>query len=142
LADVRGFYSAFAFAPRIDEPDDHVAIEADFGAFLMLKEAYLRAALKAEPAGRVLAAREEFVCSHLAQLGQGLAERLGTADTPRYLATAVRWLGERVGYVAMSSGTHRMNVSKQRRRPRARKRAPRTTDGIQPGSYADGKHGS
>ena len=110
LADIRGFYSAFAFVPRIDEPDDHVAVEANFVAFLRLKEAYLRAALNAEAAGRVLAAREEFVGSHLARLGQGLAERVPLTDPPRYLAIALQWLGEQVGHVVVTSGTPRLNV--------------------------------
>jgi nitrate reductase assembly molybdenum cofactor insertion protein NarJ len=39
LADIAGFYEAFAFRPRAEDPLDHVAVEAGFIGYLCLKEA-------------------------------------------------------------------------------------------------------
>lgn len=67
MADVAGFYRAFAFAahPEIPEPVDHIAVELSFLSFLTLKEAY--ALYRADARSQTVCgdARERFNDDHL-----------------------------------------------------------------------------
>jgi nitrate reductase assembly molybdenum cofactor insertion protein NarJ len=95
LADLARYYDAFAFAPRREDPADHLAVEVGFVAYLHLKEAFAIETGDEEAAAVTAAARERFVAEHVARLAHPLAERLAPAgDTP--LATAVRLLARRL----------------------------------------------
>jgi hypothetical protein len=95
LADLKHYYDAFAFRPRAEDPIDHVAVEADFVGYRLLKEAFARARGDAEGALVASEARGRFLASHLAAIAEPFAERL-TAAGPTHLAAAARVLAGRV----------------------------------------------
>jgi TorA maturation chaperone TorD len=95
LAEIARFYDVFAFAPRAEDPPDHVAVEAAFVAYLHLKEAFALEAGDAEAAETTRAARTRFVAEHLARIARAMADRLAPAlGTP--LARAALQLAARV----------------------------------------------
>jgi nitrate reductase assembly molybdenum cofactor insertion protein NarJ len=95
LADLSTRYRAFAFAPRGEEPEDHLAVECDFAAFLHLKEAWALARADAEAAAVTREARARFLEDHLAAAGHGFARKL-PAGTPTWLEAAARALCARL----------------------------------------------
>ena len=76
LAELKATYDAFAFSPMTEEAPDHVSVEAGFVGWLLLKEAYARAAELPEAAALTAEARERFVRSHVARLAAALAKGL------------------------------------------------------------------
>jgi len=83
LADVIRYYGAFGYAPRSEDPVDHVAVESGFVAYLHLKEALALSSADAEAAEVTRAARDSFVRDHLAHLAGALARRLASVgETP------------------------------------------------------------
>lgn len=96
LSELRGYYEAFAYRPRTVEPDDHVAVEVGFVAYLLLKQVYALVSDDAEHAAVVADAATGFKRDHLAAMAQPIATALeGVA--PPYLALAGAALAERVG---------------------------------------------
>jgi nitrate reductase assembly molybdenum cofactor insertion protein NarJ len=95
LADLAARYAAFGFSPRAEEPDDHLAVECDFVAYLFLKEAYARARGEGEAAEVTREARARFVADHVAVAGHGFAGRLPDG-APAWLLAAARCLGARL----------------------------------------------
>jgi len=95
LADLAGRYAAFGFAPRAEEPDDHLAVECDFVSYLFLKEAYARARDQGEAVEVTRQARARFLAEHLAIAGSRLPGKL-PAGTPPYLALAAASLAARL----------------------------------------------
>lgn len=93
LAELQAFYDAFAYQPSIDEPPDHVAVEAGFVAYLRLKEVYGQFDGRADVAAQAAAA---FVEYHVAVLADGLSRRLADSGF-RYLLLASEALKERAG---------------------------------------------
>lgn len=79
LADVARFYEAFAYRPRAEDPPDHVAVEAGFVGYLLLKEELARSAGDGEAARTTGAARAAFLGRHLAALAAPLARALDAA---------------------------------------------------------------
>jgi nitrate reductase assembly molybdenum cofactor insertion protein NarJ len=99
LADVTAFYEAFQYRPGVQEPADHVAVEAGFVGYLKLKEAFARARAAVEEAEVTAQAATAFRMQHLAVMAEPLARRL--ADTgPRGVALAAEALLARVGHAA------------------------------------------
>lgn len=94
MADASAFYEAFGYRPRSEDPVDHIAVEAGFVAYLLLKEAYAGACGAAPEV--TAAARTRFVESHLSPLGAGIAARLRKVQAPEMLALASALL-ERTG---------------------------------------------
>lgn len=95
FSELARFYEAFGYAPRAEDPPDHVAVEAGFVGFLELKESLAWANGDAEAAGTVAAARDAFVAAHLAPL----VARLGSVAElapDSHVALAVDLLRERV----------------------------------------------
>jgi hypothetical protein len=96
LADLAVWFDAFAFRPRHEDPLDHVAVEAGFVGFLLLKEAYAAACHQRDAAKRLRAARARFVAVHLAPLLAGLHQRLAAFGTS-YPALCIEALAMRAG---------------------------------------------
>jgi nitrate reductase assembly molybdenum cofactor insertion protein NarJ len=96
MSDLAAYYHAFSYAPRNDEPFDHVAVEINFVSYLKFKEAYARAQGHDEQAGIVARAAAAFVTDHLARIATPLA-RLLAASSLHYLARGSALLAERVG---------------------------------------------
>jgi nitrate reductase assembly molybdenum cofactor insertion protein NarJ len=80
LSHLARCYAAFAYAPRTEDPPDHVAVEVGFVAYLHLKEALALAAGDEEAARVTADGRERFVATHLAPLAAGLARELRGAE--------------------------------------------------------------
>lgn len=88
LADLARHYEAFGFAPRVEDPLDHVAVETAFVAYLHLKEAAAAAAGDGEAAQRTARVREAFTATHLATIATPLARRLAAVDGSHLAAAA------------------------------------------------------
>lgn len=96
LAELSGHYQAFGYVPPYAEPADHVAVEADFVAYLKLKEAFAVSRGDADQAATAREAAERLQSEHLAHVAAPLAEKLATSDV-RYLALASAALAARTG---------------------------------------------
>lgn len=102
LADAEGFYAAFGYAPRAEDPADHAAVETGFVAFLFLKEAFALASGRREEAGTCEEARRRFLEEHVSTWAAPLARGLEAAgDVGR--ARAARWIAERAGEAPRAS---------------------------------------
>jgi hypothetical protein len=95
LAELARCYQVFGYAPRVEDPLDHVAVEVGFVAYLHLKEALARGHGDDEAVAVTRAAREAFARDHLAPLAAGLARRLAEGAPP-YLAAVADWLVARL----------------------------------------------
>lgn len=102
LADAEGFYAAFGYAPRAEDPADHAAIETGFVAFLLLKEAFALASGRREEAGTCEKARLLFLAEHVSTWADPVARGLTAAgDVGR--ARAARWIAARAGEAPSAS---------------------------------------
>lgn len=95
LADLAACYAAFGFTHGGEEPDDHLAVECDFVAYLHLKEAYALAGGRQEAAELTRDVRGRFLSEHVALAGRRLAARL-PEGAPAHLAAAASWLAARL----------------------------------------------
>ncbi|HET9598441.1 MAG TPA: molecular chaperone TorD family protein [Anaeromyxobacteraceae bacterium] len=100
LADLAAQYAAFGFAPRQEEPDDHLAVECDFASYLFLKEAYAVCAGSAADAAVARDARARFLREHAALAGTGFASALPDGAPP-YLRCVGDAIAGRLPAVAM-----------------------------------------
>lgn len=94
LADISGFYLAFAVqpAPRDTHLEDHITLELEFMSILSLKEASALAEGWQEPLEITRRAQRQFVQDHLGTWTSAMTERLARCEPhPFYLA-----LGETV----------------------------------------------
>ena len=96
LAELRCCYGAFAYQPALDEPPDHVAVEAGFVAYLRLKQAYALARGNEEERRICADAEQLFLRRHLSRMAAPLAVSLGASGLG-YLARAAEALRARVG---------------------------------------------
>ena len=96
LAEIRATYDAFAFRPETEEAPDHVSVEAGFVGWLLLKEAYARAAEMPDAAVLTAEARARFQKAHVARLAAALAENLDRWGVS-YLTLAAAALAARAG---------------------------------------------
>ena len=96
LAEIRETYDAFAFRPVTEEPPDHVSVEAGFVGWLLLKEAYARAAELPDAAALTAEARARVQKAHVARLAASLAENLDRWGVS-YLTLAAAALAARAG---------------------------------------------
>jgi len=94
LADLSAWYEAFAYRPRAEDPPDHLAVEAGFVGYLLLKEALALSAGDQEAAETTAEARARFLEERLAPFIEGLAGRL--EGTGGHLELAARALRSRV----------------------------------------------
>jgi nitrate reductase assembly molybdenum cofactor insertion protein NarJ len=85
LADIQGFYLAFGLQPGdLGEAMDHAAVELEFYAILLLKEALLAEQGDAEGLAIVADARKKFLADHLGRFLGAIAERPGVQGDPCY----------------------------------------------------------
>jgi nitrate reductase assembly molybdenum cofactor insertion protein NarJ len=96
LAELRATYEAFAFRPATEEAPDHVSVEAGFVGWLLLKEAYARAAELPDEAALTAEARERFVKAHVARLAAAMAQGLPKWGVS-YMTLAAEALASRAG---------------------------------------------
>lgn len=104
LADLMAFYRAFAFAPKTEEPADHIAVQVGFLGYLRLKQAYATASGLGAEASTTHDAFESFVASHLRIWVEPLARALGR-EKAGYLEEAGRLLLDVVGTAPEMAGT-------------------------------------
>jgi nitrate reductase assembly molybdenum cofactor insertion protein NarJ len=97
LADIAGFYEAFAFRPRAEDPLDHIAVEAGFIGYLCLKEAQALARDDEESAEITASARRSFIDDHLGQFAEKWAERISATGVPHLCAAAQALVDSQVG---------------------------------------------
>lgn len=87
LADIAGFYQAFGFTMATDdvhEMHDHLAVELEFYAVLLLKQQALAEIGDAEGLEIVEDARRKFVVDHLGRLARAISERREVMDDVLY----------------------------------------------------------
>jgi nitrate reductase assembly molybdenum cofactor insertion protein NarJ len=96
LAEIAGYYQAFAYQASSDEPFDHVSVEADFLAYLRLKEAYASARGDWDQAGVTADAARRFREDHVAVIAAPLARCLAYSGI-EYLEKAAAALRKRTG---------------------------------------------
>ncbi len=97
LSQLRGFYQAFGYRPRVKEPPDHVAVMTGFVAYLRLKQA----TGEKEQAQITSEASHRFIRDHLSRLAEPLAQDLAGSGVS-YMAMASSLLFSRIGRETMS----------------------------------------
>lgn len=95
LADIRRHHEAFGFHPAAEEPVDHIAVLADFVAYLLLKEAYARECGEDPDAAVTRGAMERFVEEYLVPMTARVAERLEACGADDWSAAA-RLIAEKI----------------------------------------------
>lgn len=88
LSDLARLHQAFGFRGGADEPADHVAVLADFVAYLLMKEAYARHCGDEDAAAAARRARDRFTQEHLSPVAARLAERLEACGATQWAAAA------------------------------------------------------
>lgn len=87
LADIAGFYLAFGLELDVEsahELVDHIAVELEFYALLLLKEAALSEAGDESGVSVVHDARVRFLADHLGRFGAAIASRPGVDESELY----------------------------------------------------------
>lgn len=84
LADIAGFYRAWGVRPAGGERADHIAVELEFYAWLLVREQQGAA----EQAAIARQARAAFLRDHLARWVPEFAARLQAHGTPRFAEVA------------------------------------------------------
>ncbi len=96
MADLSGFYQAFAFRPRAEDPVDHIAVEVGFAGYLTLKAAYALSIGDRERADQARRARAFFLEARLRPFAAAIRARLAGAPLPHLHGAAVllaEWAG-------------------------------------------------
>jgi TorA maturation chaperone TorD len=94
LADIGRYHRAFGFHLVAEEPADHMAVLADFVAYMLLKEAFARES-DDEFADSTRGAREMFIDEHLVPTAARMADRLEACGAVDWSAAA-RLLAEKI----------------------------------------------
>ena len=96
LSELSAYYDAFSYAPKKEETPDHIAVEADFIAFLRMKEAFAMATGDLENAEITSNAATGFIRDHLSKMSERMATTLSESEID-YLVLASTALFQRVG---------------------------------------------
>jgi len=88
LAGLRGIYEAFGYAPLVEDPPDHVAVQIGFVGFMKLKQAYAEVRDEAGAARLTAEAVAGFIDDHLAGFSGELARRLASGAPEHLVQTA------------------------------------------------------
>lgn len=90
LVDIAAFYKAFGLETGVEgvQPEmiDHVAVELEFYALLLLKQQMLKDQNDYEGEEVVLDAQKKFLSAHLGKFIGAIAERPGVSQHPFYAA--------------------------------------------------------
>lgn len=100
LAEIGAYHEAFAYRSGTEDPADHVAVAADFVAYLLLKEAFAASAAREADANTTREARERFVDEHLRPMARGMSRRLSNVAedvNTAHFAAAVSLLARLAG---------------------------------------------
>jgi TorA maturation chaperone TorD len=97
LAELSAHYGAFGYEAPYEEPVDHVAVEADFVAYLKLKQAFALCRNDNESAETAREAVERLLKEHLAVIAAPFAESLANSDV-RYVALTTQAVLTRTGH--------------------------------------------
>lgn len=93
LSELAAFHAAFSYTPGTEDPVDHVAVAADFTAYLVLKQAWALASGRETDAETTRASRVGFVERHVDALASGIASRIAADDrAPAWLRGAAAML--------------------------------------------------
>lgn len=95
LADLRGFYTAFAFDGENEEPLDHISTELDFVSYLATKQAYAQVSEDEEACAITARGLDRFLEDHLREFAEQFTQRLALVGTS-YLLPIARALHRRV----------------------------------------------
>lgn len=96
LAELAAYYQAFGYRAAGSEPLDHVSVEADFVAFLLLKQAFALSNQQRDQAAITARAAQSFIDEHLSNIAGPLAESI-PASGIGYLQGAAQALAARTG---------------------------------------------
>lgn len=96
LAELEAYYRSFGYSASGRDVLDHVSVEADFAAYLLMKQAVALSAGSSGQAQVAESAWREFLTSHLSVVALPLSQSLAQSGV-RYLAMAAQALFERVG---------------------------------------------
>ncbi len=99
LSDLGGFYSAFQYAPRSEDPPDHLAVESGFVGYLLLKAAYARIDGQSSAEETCCEALTSFRESHLNGFVEPFRERLRQIGVGGYLLETATVLVEKLGEI-------------------------------------------
>lgn len=99
LADLTGFYSAFAYSPGDEDPPDHIGVELGFVSFLRLKQAYALMREQQEAAQMAGEALNRFLEDHLGEFSAAFSNRLSRLG-PSWANATAEQVGERVRWLA------------------------------------------
>ncbi len=94
LADIAGFYRAFALEPAEGQPEveDHLCAELEFMSVLAVKEAWAVAESHAEGLEVTRNAERAFLVDHLARWGKAFAGRVAATAAPGFYPVAAALL--------------------------------------------------
>jgi nitrate reductase assembly molybdenum cofactor insertion protein NarJ len=110
MAELSAYYDAFGYKPKVEEADDHFAVQLGFLAFLKLKQACAILDGAAGAAQLTEGAASSFQREHLALQAEPVSRALANF-APSFLVTAGRLILDRTGpsprsaYPASSSFT-------------------------------------
>jgi len=98
LADIAGFHRAFGFHAAVEDPLDHVAVEASFAGFLAFKQAFAKSQGDDQAAEVCAQALARFCEGHIRYFAEALALKLdAVGEAAPHLAQAAIALVERAG---------------------------------------------
>ncbi|MFN8671589.1 MAG: molecular chaperone TorD family protein [Candidatus Sericytochromatia bacterium] len=101
LADISAFYKAFGLNlgdnSIKNEMPDHVSVEFEFYAFLLLKQDFLNTKKDDEGIDIVFSARKKFMEAHLGRFVISICESEGVANNT-YFSTLYKFLSELIEY--------------------------------------------
>ena len=91
LAEIAAFHQAFGYHGGTEDPADHIAVAADFMAYLFVKEALAAGASGSADAETTRGAREQFAERHVRPAARGMARRMARVvegvDTAHFALT-------------------------------------------------------
>jgi nitrate reductase assembly molybdenum cofactor insertion protein NarJ len=97
LSDIAGFYKAFGFDldPEAETIDnlDHISIELEFYALLLIKQQHLQEKIEQEGVEIVLDARKKFMQDHLGRFSGAILQRPGVQASEFYYPLFV-WINQ------------------------------------------------
>ena len=111
LSDIAAFYRAFGFEVGTDiarEMPDHIAVELEFYAILMMKYDHLRQLKDNEGVQIVDDAMKKFIADHLGRFPRAICDRPGVQSSEFYSA-AMNWCSE-----VIESEAQRLNVTPEK----------------------------